>query len=274
MLKDILVVLEQSDKAVTPYALSFARRFEAQLTVAKPRRDLTLLTDGSLEARYEFARGDQTAREARARQMLEEFGARAKTAGVDVEILDFDDRNNVQPREVPLFARGFDLVLVEQVEPGQPPTLANLANSIIAESGRPVLVVPGIQSEPARFERIVAAWDGSVAAARAIGDAAPLLERAAHVEIVAMGSAAASRFVVSGGERMARRFYRGGVDARFRRIPGEGDPGNILLSHVADTSADVIVAGAYGHSPLREAILGGVTRTLLGSMTVPVFMSH
>ncbi len=70
MLKDILVVLEDSDKAVTPYALSFARRFEARVTVMRPRRDLSLLTDGSLEARYEYARGDRGEREARARQML------------------------------------------------------------------------------------------------------------------------------------------------------------------------------------------------------------
>ena len=69
---------------------------------------------------------------------------------------------------------------------------------------------------------------------------------------------------------MARR----GVDASFRRIPGDGDPANTLLSHAADISADMIVAGGYGHSRIREALLGGVTRTLLGSMTVPVFLSH
>ena len=83
MLKDILVILEDSDKAVTPYALSFARRFESRLTVMRPRRDLSLLTDGSLEARYEYARGDREEREARARQMLEDFGVRAKAAGVE-----------------------------------------------------------------------------------------------------------------------------------------------------------------------------------------------
>ena len=75
---------------------------------------------------------------------------------------------------------------------------------------------------------------------------------------------------MTSGERIARRFARRGVDASFRRIPGDGDPANILLSHAADMSADMIVAGGYGHSHLREAILGGVTRTLLGSMTVPV----
>ncbi len=274
MLKDILVVLEDSDKAVTPYALSFARRFEARVTVMRPRRDLSLLTDGSLEARYEYARGDRGEREARARQMLEDFGARAKAAGVEADIVAFDGPSNFRPNDVPQYARCFDLVLVEQVEPGRPPDVNDLTGSILAECGRPVIVVPGIQHEPARFERIVAGWDGSQAAARALGDAAPLLERAAHVEIVAVNSAGESELVVLSGERLARRIARAGVEASFRRIPGDGDAANIFLSHAADASADMIVTGGYGHSRIREPNLGGVTRTLLGSMTVPVFMSR
>jgi nucleotide-binding universal stress UspA family protein len=274
MLKDILVVLEDSDKAATPYALALAQRFECCVTAARPRRDLSLMTDGSLEARLEYARGDHEARDARARQMLEDFGMRAKAAGVEAEIVDFDGPGNLEPRDIPLFARCFDLVIVEQVEPGRPPNMNDLTGALLAESGRPVVVVPGIQRDPARFERFVGAWDGSRAAARALGDAAPLLARAERVEIVATGSAISSQSVVTSGERIARRFARRGVDASFRRIPGDGDPANILLSHAADMSADMIVAGGYGHSRLREAILGGVTRTLLGSMTVPVFLSH
>jgi nucleotide-binding universal stress UspA family protein len=274
MLRDILVVLEESDTAATPYALSFARRFESRVTVVRPRRDLSLMSDGSLEARYEYARGDHEARDARAREMLADFAAQAKAAGVEAEILDFDDPNNLEPRDVPQFARCFDLVVAEQGEPGRPPSLNDLTGAILAECGRPVIVVPGIQRAPARFDRIIGAWDGSASAARALGDAAPLFERAERVEIVCADSAVAHQLVVLGGERIARRFARRGVDAHFRRIPGDGDPANILLSHAADFSADMIVAGGYGHSRIREALLGGVTRTFLGSMTVPVFMSH
>jgi nucleotide-binding universal stress UspA family protein len=274
MLKEILVVLEESDKAATPYAVSFARRFESRVTVVRPRRDLSLMSDGSLEARYEYARGDHEARDALARRMLADFATQAKAAGVEAEILDFDDPNTLEPRDVPQFARGFDLVVTEQGEPGRPPNLNDLTGAILAECGRPVIVVPGIQREPARFDRIVGAWDGSASAARALGDAAPLFERAECVEIVCANAAVAHQLVVSAGERIARRFARRGVDANFRRIPGNGDPANILLSHAADFSADMIVAGGYGHSRIREALLGGVTRTLLGSMTVPVFMSH
>jgi len=274
MLKDILLILEDSDKAATPYALSFAQRFGCGVTVARPRRDLSLMTDGSLEARLEYARGDHAARDARARQMLDDFAAQAKAAGVEAELIDFDAPDNLEPRDVPQFARCFDLVIVEQLEPGRPPNLNDVTGGLLAESGRPVIVVPSVQRAPARFDRILAAWDGSQASARALGDAAQVLARAERVEIVATNSAIASKAVIFGGQRIARRYISRGVDASFRRIPGDGDPANILLSHAADMSADMIVAGGYGHSRLREAILGGVTRTLLASMTVPVFLSH
>jgi nucleotide-binding universal stress UspA family protein len=274
MLKDILVVLEETDRAAIPYALSFAKRVEARLTALWPRRDLSLLADGSLEARHAAMRGDREARDAKARATLSSFSAQASAAGVEAEALDYDDPHAIQPMDAPAFARGFDLVVLEQVEPGRPPSLHDLAGAILAESGRPVVVVPGIQRDSARFDRIVAAWDGSQAAARAIGDAAPLLARAKHVEIVAANAAVLSQPVVNGGERIARRFARLGVEASFHRLPGDGDAANLLLSHAADFGADMIVAGGYGHSRLREALTGGVTRTLLGSMTVPVFMSH
>jgi nucleotide-binding universal stress UspA family protein len=274
MLKDILVVLEETDRAAIPYALSFAKRVEARVTALWPRRDLSLLADGSLEARHAAMRGDREERDAKARAALLSFAAQARAAGVEAETLDYDDPHAVQPIDAPAFARGFDLVVVEQVEPGRPPSLNDLAGALLAESGRPVVVVPGIQRDSARFDRIVAAWDGSQAAARAIGDAAPLLARAKYVEIVAANAAVLSQPVVNGGERIARRFARLGVEASFHRLPGDGDPANLLLSHAADSSADMIVAGGYGHSRLREALMGGVTRTLLGSMTVPVFMSH
>ena len=263
MLKDILVVLEESDRAAIPYAVSFAKRVEARLTALWPRRDLSLLSDGSLEARHAAMRGDREGRDARAR-----------AAGVEAEALDYDDPHAVQPMDAPAVARGFDLVVVEQIEPGRAPGLNDLAGAILAESGRPVVVVPGIQRAAARFDRIVAAWDGSQASARAIGDAAPLLALAKHVEIVAVNAAVLSQPVVNGGERIARRFARLGVDAAFRRLPGDGDPANLLLSYAADLGADMIVAGGYGHSRLREALLGGVTRTLIGSATAPLFLSH
>ena len=146
---------------------------------------------------------------------------------------------------------------------------------LIADSGRPIIVVPpGVQREPPRFDRILAAWDGSAPAARALGDASPLLERAGQIEIVAVNAGGGTSVVTASGERVARKLARLGVDASFHRVPGAGDPGAVLLSRAADVGADLIVSGGYGHSRLREAMLGGVTRTLLANATAPVFMSH
>jgi nucleotide-binding universal stress UspA family protein len=273
MFKDLLVVLEESDKA-TPYAIAFALRFDSRLTAIRPRRNLSLMSDGSLEARMDFARGDRQARDAHARKMLEDFTAAAKAAGVDADAVDYGDPDNPEPRDVAEFARAFDLVVIEQGEPGRPLGFGDLAGLLIADSGRPVIVVPGAQREPARFDRILAAWDGSAPAARALSDASPLLERAGHIEIVAVNAAGGASVVSASGERVARKLARLGVDASFHRVPGAGDPGVVLLSRAADVGADLIVSGGYGHSRLREAVLGGVTRTLLANATAPVFMSH
>ena len=79
---------------------------------------------------------------------------------------------------------------------------------------------------------------------------------------------------MQGGERLAARLTRGGVAASFKRLPSEEDPANAILSYVADAGADLLVAGGYGHSRLREALFGGVTRTFLSSQTLPMFLSR
>jgi nucleotide-binding universal stress UspA family protein len=137
-----------------------------------------------------------------------------------------------------------------------------------------VLIVPAIQRGAAHFGTIVVAWDGSAAAARAFGDAIEILERADKVEVVSITNANTPRAVLQGGERLVGRLHQGGVNATFRRLPSEEDPANALLSYVADIGADMLVAGGYGHSRLREALFGGVTRTLLSSQTLPMFLSH
>ena len=101
-----------------------------------------------------------------------------------------------------------------------------------------------------------------------------ILERAAKVEIVSVTGPNTPKSVLQGGERIAARLARGGVNATFKRLPSEEDAANALLSYIADTGAEMLVAGGYGHSRLREALFGGVTRTLLSSQTLPLFLSR
>ena len=274
MFKNLLVVLEETPETVTAYAVSLAKRLEARVTVIRPRRDAAGLSDGSIEARLEMARGDYETRKARAKEAVEAFGDKAKEAGVEAELLFPDEGVDPSRDSVAVFARVFDFAIVGQPEPGRPPRPDEIAGQLLGESGRPALVVPAIQRSAADFSSIAVAWDGSAAAARAFGDALMILERAAKVEIVSVTGPNTPKSVLQGGERIAARLARGGVNAAFRRLPSEEDAANALLSYIADTGAEMLVAGGYGHSRLREALFGGVTRTLLSSQTLPLFLSH
>ena len=173
-------------------------------------------------------------------------------------------------------ARHADLIVVGQHEPGSDSAMpADLPQQVLMQGARPVLVVP-YAGEPAPVGRtVLVAWDRGREAARAIADALPLLCRAARVHLVVFETAGddATPGELPGAD-IAQWLARHGVSADVARVPTPIDTGNALLSHAADISADLIVMGGYGHSRFRETILGGVTRTVLRAMTVPVLMSH
>jgi nucleotide-binding universal stress UspA family protein len=274
MFKNMLVVLEEAPEVVSAYAISLAKRLEARPTAIRPRRDGLGFADGSLETRLEAARGDADSRKAQARAAVEGFAEQAKAAGIDYEALLPDGGADPRRDQVAAFARAFAFSVIGQPEPGKAPLLDDLAGQLLEESGRPVLIVPAIQRASAQFSVIGVAWDGSATAARAFGNAMPILERADRVEIVCVSSAHTQPAVLQTGERIADRLKRGNVNAAFRRLPSDEDPANALLSYLADVGADMLVAGGYGHSRLREALFGGVTRTLLSSQTLPLLLSH
>jgi nucleotide-binding universal stress UspA family protein len=117
-------------------------------------------------------------------------------------------------------------------------------------------------------------WDGSRSAARAIGDAMPLLARAREVEVVVVDEGTGRNDEIPGAD-IAHHLARHGLKIKLQRIvAGDVDVANILLSHAADAGSDLIVMGGYGHSRLREFVLGGATRGILSSMTVPTLMAH
>jgi nucleotide-binding universal stress UspA family protein len=146
---------------------------------------------------------------------------------------------------------------------------------VAAGAARPILVVPDTGVEIVGRHALVA-WDETREAVRAVNDALPLLEKADAVTVMFVGAQEASldehRPSV---ERVVLHLQRHGITARAEEtVHGELRVSDVLLSRAADLGADLIVAGAYHHSQLREAILGGVSRELLDHMTVPVLMSH
>ena len=171
-------------------------------------------------------------------------------------------------------ARAFDLSIAAQAEADRSVTDDLIIEAALFESGRPIIVVPYIQKGGLKLDRVMVCWDGSRTAARALADAMPLLEFAKSVEVVTIANGRngdAGELTADVGQHLTRH----GLKAETRRIAAGGnDVASVLLSHAADSAADLMVMGGYGHSRLREFILGGVTRGILGSMTIPVLMSH
>ena len=118
-------------------------------------------------------------------------------------------------------------------------------------------------------------WDGSRAAARAVADALPVLKKAKQVEIVIISDKPGKNDEVPGAD-LGQHLARHGLKVDVKRItsPDIDVPSTHPVSTRRILSADMIVMGGYGHSRLREFVLGGATRGLLESMTVPVLMSH
>ena len=177
---------------------------------------------------------------------------------------------------VPLHARYADLAILGQQDPDGPASMGAILEATLFGSGRPVLAVPYAGRFTATGRRVLLAWNASREAARAAGDAMPLLVAADQVTVLAVNP---RQGIAGHGEEpaadMALHLARHGVKATAEQMiaPAVGDD-EALLNAAAEKNADLMVMGAYGHSRLREMVMGGVTRTILRSMTLPVLLAH
>lgn len=168
-------------------------------------------------------------------------------------------------------ARYFDLAVVGW-EPGNA-TARMLAEAMIFGAGRPVLVLPDSASA-APIERIAIAWDGSRVAARALADAQPFLAHASKVHILTVVDEKPLKPTVD-GERLADSLRRRGLNADFVAVTAEDCPIAVTLQDQAiERGVDMLVMGAYGHSRVREFVLGGATEGVLADVRLPILMSH
>lgn len=144
------------------------------------------------------------------------------------------------------------------------------------ESGRPVLVLPNgyRAAEMGAFHSVTVAWDNSRAAARAIADAIPVLRRAKAVRVVTIVDEKAIRSEPEPGE-ILKYLDAHGVNAGHDRVRAGGRSGaTVLMDYARQHSAELLVMGGYGHSRMREIVLGGVTKAMLTHPPLPVFLSH
>jgi nucleotide-binding universal stress UspA family protein len=169
-----------------------------------------------------------------------------------------------------------DLFILGQRNPSGSGFGEALVSNVLLSSGRPILVVPHVGAPAGVGDNVLVGWDGGREAARAIGDALPLLARARNVAIIARDDGAESDVDDRLADTRLRTWLRShdiAADVARHEAVDIGT-GEWLLSSAADLQSDLLVLGGYGHARTRELVLGGVTRTVLRSMTVPVFMAH
>ncbi|MBY0321517.1 MAG: universal stress protein [Reyranella sp.] len=176
-----------------------------------------------------------------------------------------------------IHARYADLVVLGQSDPDagdDAPT--DLPEMLTLSTGRPVLVVPHIGAKAPLGKTVMLCWNASRESARAASDALPLLRGADKVIVLSIDpKTTADGHGDEPGADVATWLARHGVKVTVQRdVAADSDVGSVILSRAADHDVDLIVMGLYGHSRLREMVLGGASRTLLASMTAPVFMAH
>jgi nucleotide-binding universal stress UspA family protein len=203
---------------------------------------------------------------------------RAAATGTGLAAIEWRAPAGDPAQAISAHARGADLAIIGQPDPADADVTfaGELANAAILASGRPVLVIPYIGVQGAIGTTALIALDRSRESARAVADALPLLERARKVIVVAITAAAEETLGDTQARKQIADYLAGhGIAAEVQHVelPDIGI-GELLLSHAADNGADLIVMGAYGHARFQELVLGGVTRTMLTAMTVPVLMAH
>lgn len=176
---------------------------------------------------------------------------------------------------ISLQARYSDLLVLGQYHHEEIASSAYAPEYVIINSGCPALIVPYAGSFNNISERVLIAWNESLEANRAVRHALPLLKMAKAVDLVIFNPPPESDiYGEQPGSDIALYLARHNIKVNVMQDTTEIDPGNALLSLAANLNSNLLVMGCYGHSRLREILLGGTTRTILKSMTIPVFMSH
>jgi nucleotide-binding universal stress UspA family protein len=269
--KDLLVLVGNGTDGSGRFGLALSAAIGASVTAAVPVTDVAMPVLPA-ELPQEFLVRIREEAEAAAAKAIEAFSRDAQAAHLEVEIRQFSAAAGSVGQALSRVARCFDALVLPQPDPDAARS-SEILETCLFGSGRPLLIVPFIPVG-AEIRTVLVAWDGGLPAARAVADALPILARARRVEIVTFLTRAGAQPEASLAD-LVRHLARHDIRAERKSIPIDGiDIANMLLSYAADAGADMIVMGGYGHSRMREVVLGGTTREILRSMTVPVLMSH
>jgi nucleotide-binding universal stress UspA family protein len=275
MLNDIAVLLPVDRPAgvLIDCAASVATLFEAHLDgIACVYQALNPMIASEAAAVVMAAEYDTGAE--RAAAVLDQFEIVTRRLGIPHDARSTFDVSYAATRAVTEMSRLYDLNILAQPDRSNPSQTDFLSEAVLFGSGRPVLMVPYIAQGPIKTDRVLICWNGGVPAARAVHDAMPFLRKAKAIDVIAVnenedaaGNASSAALIT----HLARR----DLAARHHQITADaGNIHNAILSLAADSDTDLIVMGGYGHSRLREFILGGTTRGMFESLTAPALISH
>lgn len=273
-LKDIMMVIDPGADGVhvDEFVLSLAGQTGAHVTAVGYATHI--IAPVSFVGDYPYDLMVQAIEESRdAAEKAYQRLSQAAPAGVQTEFRMIEGLSGEIQNALGRAARNFDLSVVRQSEPDEIDFANQALVNILFSSGRPALVLPYIHKGPARLEKALVAWDGGMVAARAIAGAMPLLASAKQVEVVTIAGDKDDGDALPAFD-ITHHLIRHGISAELKQLAPGDDNAAILLSHAADIAADFMVMGCYGHSRLREFVIGGTTRTILDSMTLPVLMAH
>jgi len=275
MIKDIIVNLSVTNgSAVTNYAVSLAAALQAHLTGIAFVYDPIVPISGTGYIPADVIETQRADNETAAEAAIKTFNTASDRAGISAEALIPSASLTGAADQFARMARRFDLAIVGQAQPEMSTMEQIIGETTLFESGRPMIMVPYIQKAQFKANNVMVCWDGSRTAARAVADAIPIIGNSGRVEVVIVTNERGKEDEIEGAD-IGHHLARHGFKVDVHRISGGNiDVGDALLSHAADSGADLMVMGGYGHSRLREFVLGGATRSIFESMTVPVLMSH
>jgi nucleotide-binding universal stress UspA family protein len=210
-----------------------------------------------------------------ASQSLENFSTLVKethVTSVEARLMDDDAVGGMA-----LQARYADLVVIGQFDPtcGVPGVMSDFPESVVMNCVRPVLIMPHQRKFTSLPTKIAIAWDASMTATRAVVNALPLLKRSSRADLIIFNPTVnPEAHGEQPGADIALYLSRHGVKVNVVCRDTRSNEAEALLSYCADEQIELVVMGGYGHNRFREMVLGGATREMLLSMTVPVLMTH
>lgn len=274
-IRDLLLFITSYPQCTPGWAISgsasLAATLGARLSTALYqthfRRMSNWLADKLVQANELAASENARSRDA-ARSLLAEFASTVDESVLGEQIL-LSGGSVVDPGELSRIARLHDLTIMP-IQPGC--EYEDIAEELIFQSGRPVLLLTRPDKNGPRLETVCVAWDGSRSATRALADAIPLCKLASTVQVL----------IVIGDKNLdvdrsdiVRHLALHQVNADVIEVPANGrDAGVALMKHSVEAGADLLVMGAYGHSRTREFVLGGATRSVIGQPLLPVLFAH